>query len=128
MLDTFKATNTHSEYVILIPFPRQRLRESALNVTFICTLPVSRTRADHKCIFPCCSANFRVVFDSHLDNTCKRVAQTCNSKSVVASVQRPALRKYTAAKRITLQVTLLQSCYFSVHFIIYSSNSTQHSS
>jgi hypothetical protein len=70
----------------------------------------SRTRADYKLIFPCCSANFRVVFDSHLENTRtrKRVAQTYNSKRAGASVQRPALCKYIAAKRITLQVPLLR--------------------
>jgi hypothetical protein len=36
-----KATDTHSEYVILIAFSRQQwLRELAPNVTFIRTLPV----------------------------------------------------------------------------------------
>jgi hypothetical protein len=34
-------TNTHSEYVIIIAFPRKQwLLEGALIVTFICTLPV----------------------------------------------------------------------------------------
>jgi hypothetical protein len=36
-----KATNTHSEYVIFIPFSMQQwLSERASNVTFIRTLPV----------------------------------------------------------------------------------------
>ena len=36
-----KATNTHSEYVIIIAFPRQQwLRESASVLTFIRSLPI----------------------------------------------------------------------------------------
>jgi len=40
---TTKATDTHSEYVIFVAFPRQQwLREhaSTLTLTFICPLPV----------------------------------------------------------------------------------------
>ena len=36
-----KATNTYSEYVVLIAFPRQEwLCEGASVLTFICTLPL----------------------------------------------------------------------------------------
>jgi hypothetical protein len=58
-----KAKNTHSEYVILIAFPRQKMgTQTCLNVTFICILPVLLCL---KCLSsPSYSDNIATLFSS----------------------------------------------------------------